>query len=37
LSDEKLTLHELADKYKISAERVRQIEQSAMEKVRASL
>ena len=37
LSDEKLTLHELADKYKISAERVRQIEQSAMEKVRAIL
>ena len=37
LSNEKLTLHELADKYKISAERVRQIEQSAMEKVRASL
>ena len=36
LSDEKLTLHELADKYKISAERVRQIEKSAMERVRKS-
>ena len=30
LSDEKLTLHELADKYGISAERVRLIEQNAM-------
>ena len=34
LSDEKLTLHELADKYGISAERVRQIEQNAMKKVK---
>ena len=37
LSDEKLTLHELADKYGISAERVRQIEQNAMKKVKQSL
>ena len=36
LSDEKLTLHELADKYGISAERVRQIEQKAMKKVKQS-
>ena len=36
LSDEKLTLHELADKYGISAERVRQIEQNAMKKVKQS-
>ena len=34
LSNEKLTLHELADKYGISAERVRQIEQNAMKKVK---
>ena len=34
LSDEKFTLHELADKYGISAERVRQIEQNAMKKVK---
>ena len=36
LSDEKLTLHELADKYGISAERVRQIEQNSMKKVKQS-
>ena len=34
LSAEKLTLHELAEKYGISAERVRQIEQNAMKKVK---
>jgi len=34
LADEKLTLHELADKYDISAERVRQIEKNAMKKVK---
>jgi len=34
LADEKLTLHELAEKYGISAERVRQIEQNAMKKVK---
>jgi len=37
LYEQKLTLHELADKHKVSAERIRQIEQSAMDKVRASL
>ena len=36
LSDEKLTLHELAEKYHISAERVRQIEKNAMKKVKQS-
>jgi len=36
LSEEKLTLHELAEKYGISAERVRQIEQKAMNKVKLS-
>ena len=34
LSDEKHTLHELEEKYGISAERVRQIEQNAMKKVK---
>ena len=37
LADEKLTLHELAEKYGISAERVRQIEKNAMKKVKQSL
>ena len=37
LSDEKLTLHELAEKYGVSAERIRQIEQNAMKKVKQSL
>lgn len=36
LADEKLTLHELAEKYDISAERVRQIEKNAMKKVKRS-
>ena len=35
LEDQKLTLHELADKYGVSAERIRQIEKAAMEKVRS--
>ena len=30
LSDEKVTLHDLADEYGISAERVRQIENGAL-------
>ena len=34
LQDQKLTLHELADKYGVSAERIRQIEKAAMEKVK---
>lgn len=37
LSEGKQTLHELAEKYNISAERVRQIEQNAMKKIRNSL
>ena len=37
LSDDKATLHELAAKYGVSAERVRQLEQNAMKKVRASM
>jgi|TARA_B100000989_G_scaffold24588_1_gene15920 RNA polymerase sigma-32 factor len=35
LSDEKATLHDLADEYKISAERVRQIENSALKKLKS--
>ncbi|WP_025733529.1 RNA polymerase sigma factor RpoH [Carnimonas nigrificans] len=34
LSDSKATLHELADTYGVSAERIRQLEKSAMKKVR---
>ncbi|MEP3856838.1 MAG: RNA polymerase sigma factor RpoH [Porticoccus sp.] len=37
LMDDKATLHDLADKYGISAERVRQLEQNAMKKVRATM
>ena len=37
LADEKLTLHDLAEKYDISAERVRQIEKNAMTKVKQSM
>lgn len=37
LSDAKATLHDLADKYGVSAERIRQLEQNAMKKVRASM
>ena len=35
LSDEKATLHDLAEEYKISAERVRQIENSALKKLKS--
>jgi len=34
LSEQKATLHELADKYGVSAERVRQLEKNAMNKVK---
>jgi len=34
LTDQKATLHELAAKYNVSAERIRQLEQNAMSKVR---
>ncbi len=37
LSDNKATLHELADKYDVSAERIRQLEKNAMDKVKARL
>ena len=37
LTDDKPTLHELADKYGLSAERIRQIEKKAMEKIRTNI
>lgn len=37
LNKEKSTLHELAEKYKISAERIRQLEQNAMNKMREAM
>lgn len=37
LVENKLTLHELAEKYHISAERIRQIEKQAMQKLQESL
>jgi RNA polymerase sigma-32 factor len=35
LSDDKATLHDLADEYKVSAERIRQIESGALKKLKA--
>lgn len=37
LSEEKLTLHDLAARYQVSAERIRQLENSAMKRIRQSL
>ena len=37
LAEKKSTLHELADEYSVSAERIRQLEQNAMKKLRASM
>ena len=37
LSEKKLTLHELADEYGVSAERIRQIEANAIKKLRAAM
>ncbi len=37
LSDDKSTLHELADKYGVSAERIRQLEKNAMNKIKATM
>ncbi|MBL4762505.1 MAG: RNA polymerase sigma factor RpoH [Gammaproteobacteria bacterium] len=36
LSEKKVTLHELAAKYEVSAERIRQLESNAMKKIRGS-
>ncbi len=37
LSEQKATLHELADEYDVSAERIRQLEKSALNKLKAHL
>ncbi|WP_444543108.1 sigma-70 family RNA polymerase sigma factor [Methylogaea oryzae] len=37
LNEEKLTLHQLADRYNVSAERIRQLEKNAMDKLRSRL
>ena len=37
LTEKKSTLHELADRYNVSAERIRQLEQNAMKKIRAAV
>lgn len=37
LNEKKLTLHDLAAKYNVSAERVRQLEQNAMKKLRSQI
>lgn len=37
LSDKKSTLHELADKYNVSAERIRQLEKNAMKKLKEAV
>ena len=37
LDDQKATLHQLADEYGVSAERIRQLEKNAMQKVRLAM
>ncbi|MCI0652853.1 MAG: RNA polymerase sigma factor RpoH [Methylococcaceae bacterium] len=37
LNDEKSTLHELADRYSVSAERIRQLEKNAMKKLKEAI
>ena len=37
LSEDKLTLHELAGKYEVSAERIRQLEKPAMNKIKTCM
>lgn len=37
LAEEKATLHELAERYQVSAERIRQLEQNAMKKLRGAV
>ena len=37
LAEKKATLHELADKYGVSAERIRQLEKNAMKKLKATM
>jgi len=37
LAEKKLTLHQLAERFGVSAERIRQIEKAAMKKIRGEL
>ena len=37
LDDDKSTLHELAAEYNVSAERIRQLEKNAMEKIKTAM
>ena len=37
LADDKLTLHDLAERYQVSAERIRQIEKNALKKLQAAI
>ncbi len=37
LTDDKMTLHQLADRYGVSAERIRQLEQNALKKLRVAM
>jgi len=37
LTDDKMTLHELAERYGISAERIRQLEANAIKKLRNAM
>ena len=37
LLDDKSTLHELAEEYQVSAERIRQLEANALKKMRAAI
>ncbi|MFO5894612.1 sigma factor-like helix-turn-helix DNA-binding protein, partial [Pseudomonas aeruginosa] len=37
LSEEKATLHDLAEKYNVSAERIRQLEKNAMSKLKGRI
>jgi RNA polymerase sigma-32 factor len=37
LAEEKATLHELAEKYSVSAERIRQLENAAVNKLRLAV
>ena len=37
LTESKSTLHELADKYGVSAERIRQLEKNAMKKIKLQM
>jgi RNA polymerase sigma-32 factor len=37
LSHSKATLHNLADQYQVSAERIRQLEKNAMKKLKAAM